>query len=633
MAKLTKGSARERLDREEVALLRSQGTLVTDERRNRPLYFDGRFLAARDLVRDQNYFLTRQADLSRAGGTGIVHGLLVTPDPNSPTTIHISAGHGVTPAGELVILSEPITLRLADIPEIQRLDAAFGLQRIPRPPARNRSELAVLALRAVEFSANPIASYPTAIDEQRSVHDGDIVEGVAVTLIPYPDQGDRSGAGLRRARAAREVFVEGSARGFPVGALPLAMIALEGGQVEWIDPFMVRREIGAEHSDILGLGVAPRALREAHLLQYDRQLDDVLRERNRRNLSQRFAASEHFLALPPAGRMPTAAINQTDFTQVFFPPEVDVELSFIPADEVQALLDESLLLPPIDLTLEGDVLDSLGVLVLIPVTRQQFQQLNTTLTTIQRTIRSAAPGMLARRKPIEVLRGLRLPRVPEPILDPQDLANAAWRNALANTDALIYVRRRNLAARAEVAGVGIRLVGDELGNERALNTRLKESKLEPRVAKLRSISSTPTRAEIVGLLSSPKFEQSPTLLGAAVRELEANKTEVIADPAASTTEERLERVAVLRVAERFGNPQLGEGLRRLEQITPALRDDTKIVQALADSGAVPELDRLGQVVPEARMAEIAEELLTTARSGKSEQLSGLVRTRLQEFRT
>jgi hypothetical protein len=632
MARLTKGSARERLDRAEVAQLRASGTLITDERRNRPLYFDGRFLAARDLVRDQNYFLTRQADLGRAGGAGVVHGLLVTPDAQSPTTIHISAGHGITPAGELVILDEPATIRLADIPEIQRLDVAFGLQRIPRPPARNRTELAILALRAVEFSANPIASYPTAIDEERSVHDGDIVEGVAITLIPYPDQGDRAQIDLRRARAARDMFVAGSVRGFPVGALPLALIALEGGQVEWIDPFLVRREIGAEHSDILGLGVAPRALREAHLLQYDRHLDDVIAQRQRRNLPPRFAASEHFLALPPAGRLPTAAIEQGSFTQSFFPPEVDVELSFIPADEVQALLDESLLLPPIDLTLDGAALDSLAVLTLIPVTRQQFQQLRSTLSTIRRQLPSAAPGMLARRKPIEVLRGLRLPRLPAPILNEETMADAAWRDALVNTDTLIYVRRRNLAYKVEVTGYTITLTSDELNNERALNTRLKDAKLEPRVAKLRSITGTPTRAEIVELLGSPKFEASPTLLAAAVRELENNKTTVTADPATGATEERLDRLAVRKVAERFGDPRLGEGLLRLEQTNPALRDEAKVIQALADSGVAPELDRLGQIVPEANVAEVAETLLTAARSGKSDELSALVRTRLQEFR-
>src|SRR5215218_6561845 len=62
---------------ERLRRLQESNTLVVDDRRRRPLYFDGRFLAARDLTREQAYFLTRQADLGRAGGAGVVHGLEV----------------------------------------------------------------------------------------------------------------------------------------------------------------------------------------------------------------------------------------------------------------------------------------------------------------------------------------------------------------------------------------------------------------------------------------------------------------------------------------------------------------------------------------------------------------------------
>ena len=74
MFDFTRGSARERLDRDEVAQMDEARLLVRDDRRRRPFYFDGRFLAAADLVRDQDYFLTRQADLGRAGGAGVVGG-------------------------------------------------------------------------------------------------------------------------------------------------------------------------------------------------------------------------------------------------------------------------------------------------------------------------------------------------------------------------------------------------------------------------------------------------------------------------------------------------------------------------------------------------------------------------------
>src|SRR5262245_4187356 len=168
-------SLRELIDQEELLQITrlgrgivGAGAAIIDNRRRRPLYFDGRFLAARDLTREQNYFLSRQADLGRAGGSGVVHGLLVTPG-RTTTSIKISAGHGITPSGELVLLQADQQIDLASIPDIQRLDAAFGLLQIPKAPAGNRSGLFVVALRAVEFSANPIASYPTSINGPRSV--------------------------------------------------------------------------------------------------------------------------------------------------------------------------------------------------------------------------------------------------------------------------------------------------------------------------------------------------------------------------------------------------------------------------------------------------------------------------------
>jgi hypothetical protein len=372
----TRGPAREPIDRDE--LDRMQRAVVADGRRTRPMYFDGRFLAARDLTREQQYFLARQADLGRAGGAGVVYGLMVD-RVEAPGSLRIDAGHGVTPAGEMVTLPTPMVVNLLDIPTIQRLDATFGLIQIPREPARNRTGLFVVALRPIEFTANPIASYPTTVTGTRGAEDGDIVEGVAVTLIPYPDAGADQGAEQRRARVAYEVFVDRGGRGVGASVLPLAMVAVNRGTVQWVDPFLVRREVGADHGDVLGLGFAPRALREAHLLQYEHHLRDVLALRAAGNRGWRFAASDHFQAIPPAGRMPAAAIDPRDFTQVFFPPEVDVELSVVPEDEIVALLDESLLLPPIDLTLSARELESTSVLALIPVPRSTYRTLSARL--------------------------------------------------------------------------------------------------------------------------------------------------------------------------------------------------------------------------------------------------------------
>jgi hypothetical protein len=144
MAQVTSGPAREKIDLAEMTKL--QRSVIIDNRRKRPLYFDGRFLAAADLTREQSYFLTRQADLGRAGGFGVVRGLMVTPG-DAAGSLHIEAGHGVTPSGSTVLLPDSLQVSLSDIPTSQRLDASFGLLELPRAPAASRSGLFLVALR------------------------------------------------------------------------------------------------------------------------------------------------------------------------------------------------------------------------------------------------------------------------------------------------------------------------------------------------------------------------------------------------------------------------------------------------------------------------------------------------------
>src|SRR5438876_942349 len=98
MIDFTVGAMRRRIEIDDAVKLEKAGTLIRDNRRRRPYYFDGRFLTARDLTREQNYFLARQAELGRATGSGVVTGLGVTLLP--PSTVRINAGHGITATGE-----------------------------------------------------------------------------------------------------------------------------------------------------------------------------------------------------------------------------------------------------------------------------------------------------------------------------------------------------------------------------------------------------------------------------------------------------------------------------------------------------------------------------------------------------
>jgi hypothetical protein len=622
MQNLSGGPLRERLDRDEFVKLQGSGVAAIDERRRRPLYFDGRFLAARDLTRDQTYFLSRQADLGLVAGAGVVRGLMVTAVEGSATSIRVMPGHGVTPSGESVAVATALTIPLADIPQIQRLDAAFGLIELPREPVRTRSGLYVVALRPVEFAANPIASYPTSITGTRSVNDGDIVEGVVVTLVPFPDEGTRGEIDLRRAHAAREIFVQGGRRGLPAAALPLAMIALDRGIIRWIDPFMVRREVGAEREQILGLGFAPRALREAHFQQYDAHLQDVLRQRGGRGA--RFAAAEHFAVLPPAGRMPSAAIDTTDFTQIYFPPEIGVELSIVPEDEVPVLIEESLLLQPIDLALTGDEQASTSILILAPVKREHVRQLVARLTTLRAPLKRAAPGLVARRQPLELLRGLRTSALSVPFLDAENreltpaaltIAEAAWREVLKDAALVWYVRQRNGNFKADALGTPVRVHADDMADERAVESRVRKFKLFTRYDDLTRRGSMIADAEVVSLLASPRMAESRLLVEGALAELEAKPT--------------LDHAAALAVATRYGEPKTGQGIARLTKVNRTLVSRAGLIETISSTLLVPELDRLASLVQtDAELKTLSATLLEAAKTENPENVATVIRTEL-----
>jgi hypothetical protein len=437
------------LRQDEVDAFQPGGSLVIDDRRRRPLYFDGRFLAARDLVREQAYFLTRQADIARFAGFGAMQGLMVRQlASNFADAVTIAAGQGVTPSGDLVIIPQDHTISLSNVPEDQKLNANFGLLPLPKEPSRNRSGLYVLGLRPVEFSANPIASYPTTITGPRTVHDGDIVEATAITLIPYPDGGTSLNLAMRRSYAAREIFLSSALRGVPAGVLPLAMIGLNHGNVEWVDSYMVRREVGAEYGDLLRFGAGNRATQQAFILQYDAHLNEITAQRQHSGQGASFAASQYFYALPPCGRLPVTCINTESFTQSFFPQEMNVTLSIAPSDEMPSLIEEAVGLPPIDLMQPAQSYANISVLVLAPVPRQQFAQIKSKLQAVP--LHPTIPMAIAARAPLDLLRLKRGPLPTDPIVLPTTTtANAFWKDVVA-TPFAYYIRQRSAPVTVEI---------------------------------------------------------------------------------------------------------------------------------------------------------------------------------------
>ncbi len=598
---LTQGTAREQIDPADVAALRAAGVLIDDARRERPRYFDGRFLAARDLIRDQQYFLTREADLGQAAGSGVAAGLFVK-QGDAPQTLTLSAGHGATPAGELVLLPREVNVQLADLPLAEQLSASFGLARVPQPPLRSRTGLFVLALRPVEFTANPIGAYPTSITGQRTVEDGDVIEATAVVLVPWNDDGATDALQARRGRAARAIFTQNVERGVSANVLPLAMLALQNNTVVWIDEAMVRRELGADRGDLPGLGFAPRGLRLAHLMQHQTHLADVVRLMRGRG----FPADSQFPALPPAGPLPPKVINPADFTQNYFPAQIDVDFTPIPEDELAALVEEALGLPPIDFSASAEALDATAVVIVAPVPRNEWRAVLARLDTTIRVIKPAAPNLIAQRKPLEILQRLRLPRIDAPLPDVTNPSDAEWQR-LAGLDTLWFVRRRNLAYRDDLAGAPVQLSGPkELLIEKNVRTRIAALGLSPQLDAVLNQASPLATAKVISLLSAPRFADSAALTAAALGTLKA----AIAGQPAGEAAPALDQAAVLNAAAALNAPGVGDGLEKIEQASAKQTLGSAALRVLAQGKNALALDRALRLAQTAEVSKLSGGLIT-----------------------
>lgn len=374
---------------------------------SRPRYFDGRFLAARDLDRDQRYFVARQAEHFRAAGTGVLNGLFVTVRDTS--TLSVSPGIGFTPAGSLIALRDlaaapahdlGLALPLFEQGDTQRLDEAFGLLSTPRDIPRRRTGIFVLLARPVELTADPVGLYPASIDARRTPEDGDTIEAVAFTLAPYHDASVDVDPNKQRAALARHLFVDPPTSGLPTDSLPLAIVRLDAGFVTWCDSWLVRRELGVAHGGIGAYVRAPRAVAEAQVQQYHAQVVDITMARATAGKPAAYNASEELAALPPVGVFPTAALDLAGMAEKFFPQPMPVTLAVIPDDELPVILDEQLALPPIDLAAADEDLATTAVAVLLTAPRATVESLPAELRGFPLSSSAVAPGRARARSAI-----------------------------------------------------------------------------------------------------------------------------------------------------------------------------------------------------------------------------------------
>jgi hypothetical protein len=292
-------------------------------------------------------------------------------------------------------------------------------------------------------------------------------------------------------------------------------------------------------------------------------------------------------------------INPADFTQSYFPAEIDCDFSIIPEDELPALVEDGLALPPIDLTLPADALDSSAVAILAPVARNEWRMVTARLTSRVRTIRPAAPNLVAQRKPLETLLRLR-PLVPIlPLPDTSNPSDAEWQR-LARLPNLWFVRRRQLADRADVAGTWLRFGGLEAPRSLGIvRERVSTLGLSANLDRVLTAASPEATVEITRLLASPRFVDSPALTAAALGELAART-----EPAGT-----LDAASAVAVSSTLTAKGVGDGLARLEGTasTPSL--DAPALERLAAGTAWRTVDTELRAAPKEELPRVATQLL------------------------
>ena len=575
------------------------GSVFVDRRRSRPRWFDGRFLKAADLNRESGYFLTRQSDLAVATGTGVVEGLMVK--QNDSTRITIAQGHGMTFDGERVFLPNDVDISLHNIALAEELNVKMGLSRKPAPPDRSRSGIYIIALRPLEFTANPTASYPVDVDGQRQMRDGSIIEATAITLVPfsYPAGAARSSQ-ARRAEVAHQVFAQATEYRIPSTTLPLAMIEMRRGKLLWLDNHMVRRDMGVVHSDVLGFGFTPRPIRSSHFKQYDAMIQDIVAQRKRTDADLGFSATQFFKSLPSAGRLPAACVDLSSFTQHYFPDVMDVEMSIIPEDEMGLLIEESMLLPPILLD-DDTAMENTSVMVFLPVPRHVFYSETKAIKKLPDPIRFPVKTVRSKFTPRDYLNVFqaKLPdfKTPE-VKNEEALRQVAWQRLLYKETFVWYVRRRHVSYKDEITGTTVHVMTNEHKDETDMRRYQRTLGLYDEFTTLKVRGSAAADLEMVRLLTIPKFTKSEVMMRSALKEF--NDTE------------KLDERHAASVSVRFAGKEVGKGLAKLDERLFTGTDEQKTEQRkkLAETLRAPELDMVARELTTEEAGILAEDLNT-----------------------
>ena len=396
-----------------------------DPRLTRSFYFDSRLLTAEDLTRDQLYVDGRLREIGQTLGYGILRGLQLTYD-NLNGLISVAPGLAVTAAGRVLELEKTLTIDLGERADIVELNDGNN-RRFDRG-------LYAIIIKYSEVGTDIAEVFPTDLGDKRGFQYDVISEGVQLSLLrltlPLPQVDPLQ----LRANLMHRLHGDNSVGGLiPEDSVALGVIAVSNDRPQWLDTELLRQPLRPS--------AAPGDLQADLHRRYQHLFNDIMANRLAGSLSGDFAATDYFRLLPPVGSLPKDSLDPVAGRQGFFPENFNVWIAPLRLADVELIRKESLLLPPIDLSLQ----EPMDIVVLTPLTNVDYGH-------YAQSLEQPLTNTSERPPALDLLRLRLYPKRPVHELDTdRDTWQAIW-DTVAEQD-LFFVRRPLRAAETRTSGI------------------------------------------------------------------------------------------------------------------------------------------------------------------------------------
>jgi len=405
-----------------------QRTADVDPRLTRSYYFDNRLLTEKDLNRDQIYLDSRLREVGQALGYGVVNGLEASFNKRD-FTINVKPGVGVSSAGRVLELSRSLTLDLRDSATIEQFNDGQN--------SRLERGIYALLVQYIEYGTDVAEVFPGDLTGDRGFDFDLISEGVKISMVKLSVSLSQQNSLQVRTHLMTKFYNDPSAAGeIPEDAVALGVLAVNNDRPLWFDQELLRQPLKSHRqlSDI----------QADFYRQYQHIFSDLMAYRASGSRNRNFAARDYFSVLPPVGSLPKESVSPVDGRQSFFPELYNVSITPVRKAELELLKQESLQLPPLNLSLE----EAQDIIVLAPLSNTDFGH-------YAQRLQQHTGGIDSHSRKLPSLNLLRLRLYPKRPVHTLDTDRVTWEaiwDAVIDDD-LIYIRRPQRTAETSISGI------------------------------------------------------------------------------------------------------------------------------------------------------------------------------------